>query len=260
MIPLVLPSRFPNLLVNGGSGIAVGMATNIPPHNLGEIIDAAIALIDDPDAHHRGPDGARQGARLPDRRHRHGLSGHPATRTRRAAAASACAPVAHIEPQKGGHEAIVVTELPFQVNKGGDDGVIRKIAELVNDKVLNGIRNIADQSDKQGMRIWIELQARRDREGRPQQPVQAHAAAVDVRRQHGRARRRRAAHARAEGAAPPLRRPPEAGHHPAHEVPARPRRAPRAHPRGLPDRAREPRRGDRDHPRLERRRRRARRR
>jgi DNA gyrase subunit A len=156
MIPVVLPARFPNLLVNGGSGIAVGMATNIPPHNLGEVIDAAIALIDDPEItteglmqHVKGPDFPTAGIVM-------GFQGiKDAYETGRGRMRMRA--VAHIEPQKGGHEAIVITELPFQVKKGGEDGVIRKIADLVNDKVLNGIRNIADQSDKQGMRIWIEL-------------------------------------------------------------------------------------------------------
>jgi DNA gyrase subunit A len=120
------------------------------------VIDAAIALIDNPDItteglmqHVKGPDFPTAGIVM-------GFQGiRDAYETGRGRMRMRA--VAHIEPQKGGHEAIVITELPFQVKKGGDDGVIRKIADLVNDKVLNGIRNIADQSDKQGMRIWIEL-------------------------------------------------------------------------------------------------------
>jgi DNA gyrase subunit A len=156
MMPSVLPARFPNLLVNGSAGIAVGMATNIPPHNLGEAIDATIALIDNPDIavdelmrHLPGPDFPTAAR----------IMGHAGIReayeTGRGRVRMRA--VAHIEPQKGGHEAIVVTELPYQVRKGGDDGVIRKIADLVNDKVIPGIRNVEDQSDKSGMRIWIEL-------------------------------------------------------------------------------------------------------
>jgi DNA gyrase subunit A len=156
MMPSVLPARFPNLLVNGSAGIAVGMATNIPPHNLREAIDATIALIDDPEItvdglmrHLPGPDFPTAGR----------IMGHAGIReayeTGRGRVRMRA--VAHIEPQKGGHEAIVVTELPYQVRKGGDDGVIRKIADLVNDKVIPGIRNVEDQSDKSGMRIWIEL-------------------------------------------------------------------------------------------------------
>jgi DNA gyrase subunit A len=159
MMPSVLPARFPNLLCNGSSGIAVGMATNIPPHNLGEVIDACIALIDDPDIsleglmeHVKGPDFPTGGVVMGTGAVREAYeTGRGRIRVRA---------VAHIEPQKGGHDAIVITELPYQVRKGGDDGVISKIAQLAQDKVIPGIRNVADQSDKTGMRIWIEL--RRD--------------------------------------------------------------------------------------------------
>jgi DNA gyrase subunit A len=159
MMPSVLPARFPNLLCNGSSGIAVGMATNIPPHNLGEVIDACIALIDNPDVtleelmtHVKGPDFPTGGVVMGTSAVREAYeTGRGRIRVRA---------VAHIEPQKGGHDAIVITELPYQVRKGGDDGVIQKIAQLAQDKVIPGIRNVADQSDKTGMRIWIEL--RRD--------------------------------------------------------------------------------------------------
>src|SRR6476620_2904115 len=154
--PLVLPARFPNLLVNGSAGIAVGMATNIPPHHLGETIDAVVALIDKPDAnvedlmkHVKGPDfptGAiivgRSGIRDAYRSGR----GRVVMRAR-----------AHIEELRGGKSAIIVTELPYGVKKGGDTGVIAKIAELVNDKVLTEISDLADHSDRTGMRIQIEL-------------------------------------------------------------------------------------------------------
>jgi DNA gyrase subunit A len=154
--PVVTPSRFPNLLVNGSAGIAVGMATNMPPHHLGETIDAIVAMIDDPAIdveklmkHIKGPDfptGAiivgRAGIRDAYRSGR----GRIVMRAR-----------AHIEELRGGKSAIVVTELPYAVKKGGDNGVIRKIADLVQDKVLTEISDLADHSDKSGMRIQIEL-------------------------------------------------------------------------------------------------------
>ena len=154
--PAVLPSRFPNLLVNGSSGIAVGMATNMPPHHLGETIDAIAAMIDEPAIdveklmkHIKGPDfptGAiivgRAGIRDAYRTGR----GRVVMRAR-----------AHIEELRGGKTAVVVTELPYAVKKGGDNGVIRKIADLVQDKVLTEISDLADHSDKSGMRIQIEL-------------------------------------------------------------------------------------------------------
>ena len=156
VMPTVMPARFPNLLANGSAGIAVGMATNIPPHNLREIIAGAVALIDNPDVttddlmqHVKGPDFPTGGVIM-------GLSGiRDAYETGRGRIRVRA--VAHIEPQKGGHDAIIVTELPYQVRKGGDDGVLAKIAELVHEKVITGIRDIADQSDRNGMRIWIEL-------------------------------------------------------------------------------------------------------
>jgi len=152
----VLPARFPNLLVNGSSGIAVGMATNIPPHNLGEVVNAIVELIDNPQAnvedlmkHVKGPDfptGAiivgRAGIRDAYRTGR----GRVVMRAR-----------AHIEELRGGKSAIIVTELPYGVKKGGDAGVIKKIADLVNEKVLTEISDLADHSDRSGMRIQIEL-------------------------------------------------------------------------------------------------------
>src|SRR5438132_221681 len=161
--PLVLPARFPNLLVNGSAGIAVGMATNMPPHHLGETIDAVVTLIDKPSAnaddlmrHIKGPDfptGAiivgRSGIRDAYRTGR----GRVVMRAR-----------AHIEELRGGKTAIIVTELPYGVKKGGENGVIKKIADLYNDKVLPEIWNLADHSDRTGMRIQVELK----RDARPQ--------------------------------------------------------------------------------------------
>src|SRR3954470_3347080 len=154
--PVVLPSRFPNLLVNGSSGIAVGMATNIPPHNLKETIAATIAFIDNPDIdvpglmqHMKGPDFPTGGVIL-------GLSGiRDAYETGRGRVRVRA--TAHIEQIRGNREAIVVTELPFMVKKGGDSGVIRKIAELVSEKKLTEISDVQDHSDRNGMRVVIEL-------------------------------------------------------------------------------------------------------
>src|SRR5882762_8779542 len=154
--PLVLPARFPNLLVNGSSGIAVGMATNIPPHNLREVIDATIAYIDDPDidiegllAHIKGPDFPTGGVILG----RAGIRDAYETGRGRVRVQAR----AHIEPLKQGKEAIVVTELPFMVKKGGEGGLIQKIADLVKDGRISEIADLEDHSDKRGMRLVIEL-------------------------------------------------------------------------------------------------------
>src|SRR6187455_1508968 len=154
--PTVLPSRFPNLLVNGAAGIAVGMATNIPPHNLAEVIDGVVAMIDDPDInverlskYVKGPDFptggiivGREGIRAAYRSGR----GRIVMRAR-----------AHVEELRGGRTAIIVSELPYGVKKGGDSGVIKKIADLVNEKVISEISDVKDLSDKTGMRIQVEL-------------------------------------------------------------------------------------------------------
>src|SRR3954451_17320246 len=154
--PLVLPARFPNLLVNGSSGIAVGMATNIPPHNLREVIGAVVALIDDPAIetaglmqHIKGPDFPTAGIVLG----RQGiLDAYETGRGRVRVRAKA-----HMEEIGRGKEAIIVTELPFMVKKGGDGGLIQKIADLVHEKRLTGIANLEDQSDRRGMRLVVEL-------------------------------------------------------------------------------------------------------
>src|SRR5665811_234038 len=154
--PLVLPARFPNLLVNGSSGIAVGMATNIPPHNLREVIDATVAYIDDPDIetaglmrHIKGPDFPTGGIILG-----HGgiKDAYETGRGRVRVQARA-----HIEPLSHGKEAIVVTELPFMVKKGGEGNLMTKIAELVNDKRIPEISDLIDESDRRGIRLVIEL-------------------------------------------------------------------------------------------------------
>ena len=158
--PSVLPSRFPNLLVNGSKGIAVGMATNIPPHNLGEVIDAVSCIIDDPDAtlddimqHIKGPDFPTGGIIM-------GKSGI------RAAYATGRAKItvrarAEIAEEKNGRFKIVVTELPYQVNKAE---LVLSIAEMVKNKKIEGITNIEDHSDRNGMHIEITVK----REASPQ--------------------------------------------------------------------------------------------
>jgi len=154
--PLVLPSRFPNLLVNGSSGIAVGMATNMPPHHLGETIDAVVAMIDDPQINVEGLMKHIKGPDFPTGAFIVGRSGiRDAYRTGRGRVVMRAR--AHIEELRGGKSAIIVTELPYGVKKGGDTGVIRKIAELVGDKTLTEISDLADHSDRTGMRIQVEL-------------------------------------------------------------------------------------------------------
>ncbi len=151
--PAVLPSRFPNLLVNGSGGIAVGMATNIPPHNLGEVIDAVVAQIDDPDItldglmrHVPGPDFPTHGLIM-------GQSGiREAYRTGRGKIITRAR--AEIETYGANRSRIVVTELPYQVNKAR---LVEKIAELVSAKKLEGISDLRDESDRNGMRVVIEL-------------------------------------------------------------------------------------------------------
>src|SRR6201987_15297 len=154
--PVVLPSRFPNLLVNGSSGIAVGMATNIPPHNLREVIKATVAYIDNPTIdveglmkHIKGPGFPTAGTILG----RDGIREAYATGRGRVRVQAQ----AHIEPVGQGKEAIIVTELPYQVRKGGEGGLIEKIADLVHDKKVTEITDVRDESDRHGMRIVIEL-------------------------------------------------------------------------------------------------------
>src|SRR6185436_7357298 len=154
--PSVLPSRFPNLLVNGSAGIAVGMATNMPPHHLGETIDAVVAMIDNPDIDVEGLMKHIKGPDFPTGAYIVGRSGiRDAYRTGRGRVVMRAR--AHIEELRGGKSAIIVSELPYGVRKGGDNGVIKKIADLVHEKVLTEISDLADHSDRTGMRIQIEL-------------------------------------------------------------------------------------------------------
>lgn len=151
--PSVLPALLPNLLVNGASGIAVGMATNIPPHNLCEVVDALVALIDHPKMgieeimkHIKGPDfptgGIIYGTEGIDEAYRTGR-GHITVRGR-----------VSVEKGKGGHQNLIITELPYQVNKAN---LIERIAQLVQDRKIEGISDLRDESDRDGMRVVIEL-------------------------------------------------------------------------------------------------------
>src|SRR3954449_1490559 len=153
--PLVLPARFPNLLVNGASGIAVGMATNIPPHNLRETVGAVKAYIENPDIdlpglmeHIKGPDFPGGGMMSMEGIRDAYASGRASVKVRARA---------HVEPMRAGKEAIIVSELPFMVKKGGDGGLITKIADLVREKKITGISDLRDESDRSGMRLVIEL-------------------------------------------------------------------------------------------------------
>src|SRR5207249_623017 len=140
----------------GSAGIAVGMGTNIPPHNLGEVVDALVAMIDEPTIdvdrlmrHVKGPDfptGAIVVGRAGIRDAYRSGRGRIVMRAR-----------AHVEELRGGKTAIIVSELPYGVKKGGDSGVIKKIADLVNEKVLSEISDVKDHSDRSGMRIQIDL-------------------------------------------------------------------------------------------------------
>ncbi len=154
--PTVLPARFPNLLVNGSSGIAVGMATNIPPHNLRNITDAVLAMIEDPEVSDeslyqkvKGPDFPTGAIIMGTEGIRSAYQTGRGSITVRARTA--------IEKMSGGKHRIVVTEIPYQVNKAR---LITKIAELARDKVLDGITDLRDESDRNGLRVVVEL--RRD--------------------------------------------------------------------------------------------------
>ena len=151
--PTVLPSRIPNLLVNGAGGIAVGMATNIPPHNLGEIVDACLAIIDNPDLPLEelleivpGPDFPTGGEIIGRTGSRQALmTGRGSVIVRG---------VATVEEIRKDREAIVITELPYQVNKAT---LVERIADLVREKRIEGVADIRDESDRQGMRVVVEL-------------------------------------------------------------------------------------------------------
>ena len=151
--PIVLPSRFPNLLVNGSSGIAVGMATNIPPHNLGEVIDGISLLIDDEDVTIEELTQVIKGPDFPTGGNIMGVKGIKDAYTTGRGKIILRA-VAQIEENSKGKNRIIVSEIPYQVNKSN---LITKIAEYVRDKKIEGISDLRDESDRDGMRIVIEL-------------------------------------------------------------------------------------------------------
>ena len=165
--PEVLPAKLPNLLINGSSGIAVGMATNIPPHHLGEIVDATVALIDDPELtsddlckHVTGPDFPTGGTIFRYEKQRNALTGEwetvDAIRQMYAHGRGRVVMRAQVvfEEVRGDRTSIIVNELPYQVNKAA---LLEKMAELVKDKRIDGISDLRDESDRDGMRIYIEI-------------------------------------------------------------------------------------------------------
>ena len=151
--PTVLPTKVPNLLVNGSSGIAVGMATNIPPHNLSEIVDGLVLLIDDPDVSIETLMNAIPGPDFPTAAYIHGRNGIREAYTTGRGILTLRAK-AHAEKLRGGREAIIVTELPYQVNKAT---LIEKIGELIRDKKIEGVSERRDESSREGIRIVLEL-------------------------------------------------------------------------------------------------------
>ena len=224
--PSVMPAKFPNLLVNGAGGIAVGMATNIPPHNLGEVIDACVALIDNPALSIDdliniipGPDFPTGGiilGRQGIRSAYHLGRGSIVMRGK-----------VTIDTIRKDREAIIVTEIPYQVNKAT---MVERIAELVREKKVEGISDLRDESDRDGFRVVVELK----RDAMPDvvlnQLYKYHTAANQLRRQHAGARWRPAAGDEPEGPADPVRRVPRTGGDAAYQVPARQGARPRSHP------------------------------
>src|SRR6266478_1574544 len=151
--PTVLPTRLPNLLVNGSAGIAVGMATNIPPHNLSEVVDGLVMLIDDPQTPLERLTQVVKGPDFPTRGYIYGAGGIREAYTTGRGTITLRAK-AHAEKMRGGREAIIITELPYQVNKAS---LIEKIAELSGDKRIEGISEIRDESNREGIRVVLEL-------------------------------------------------------------------------------------------------------
>src|SRR5215216_4248176 len=246
--PSVLPARFPNLLVNGSAGIAVGMATNIAPHNLGEVIDALVALIDEPDIdvdrltrHIKGPDFPTGGIILG----REGIrEAYRSGRGRIVMRARAHRGAARRQVGDHRHRAPVRREEGWRRRRDQEDRRPRQ-----RQGHHGGLRPRRPLGPR-GAAHPDRAQARRNPAGRAEQGLQAHGAAVDVRLQRGRARRRRPADAVAARHAPALPRLPTRDRHPALEVRAEQGRGPSACPPGLPDRPRQPRRRDRADPRV----------
>ena len=245
--PVVLPARFPNLLVNGAGGIAVGMATNIPPHNLGEVVDACMALIDDPALTVDdliniipGPDFPTGGiilGRAGIRSAYHTGRGSIVMRGKVA-----------IEELRKEREAIIITEIPYQVNKAT---MIERMAELVREKKIDGIAELRDESDRDGYRVVIELKRDAMADVVLNQLYRFTPLQSTLRRQHGGARRRPAAGDDGARHAGVVHRFPRRGGVAAHQAPARQGARPRACAGGPGDRGRQYRRSDQADPRLE---------
>ena len=224
--PSVLPAKFPNLLVNGAGGIAVGMATNIPPHNLGEVIDACIAYLDNPAISIDelaelvpGPDFPTGGMILGKagiRSAYHKGRGSVVMRGR-----------VHNETVRKEREALVITEIPYQVNKAA---MVEKIAEYVRDKKIEGISDIRDESDRQGMRVVIELKRDAMADVVLNQLYRFSALQTHVRLQHGGADRRQARAAQPQGPDRRLHHVPRGGGRSPHQVPAAQGTRARAYP------------------------------
>ena len=244
--PSVLPSKAPNLLVNGSSGIAVGMATNIPPHNLREVVGGLLALIDNPELSDDALEELVTGPDFPTGGYICGREGiRHAYRTGRGRIVIRAR--ADIEEDDDGARRIIVTEIPFMVNKAR---LIEQIAALVREKKITMIRDLRDESDRDGLRVVVELKRDAVPPGRPQPALQAYPDAVHLRSDLPRARRRCAEGDAAAGDARPLHRSP--AHRGGSAQRVRPQRGPGAGARagGLEDRRRQHRRGGPDHPRL----------
>ena len=241
--PVVFPAAFPNLLVNGGTGIAVGMATNIPPHNLGEIIDGICAQIDYPQItvkelmkHVKGPDfptGCMVCGLEGIKQYFH--TGRGSLKVRG---------IVNVEELKGGREQIIITEIPFNVNRAV---LVERIAELVNEKIITDITGVRDESDE-NTRVVIEIKRDAVRQGGHQQSLPAHRAGNQLRGQRPGHRSRPAEDPRAEGAHQLLHRAPARGDHPPHEVRAAQGRGAGGDPGRLPHRPVQPGRVHPHHP------------
>ena len=196
--PTVLPAAIPNLLVNGATGIAVGMATSIPPHNLGEVVDALVYMLnhwdklDDIDVEHlmefvQGPDFPTGGVILQEAGEEGLEAAYGSGRGRVTVQAKT-----HTEEMKAGRNRIIVTELPYTVNKSS---LIERIAELAREGHMDGLADLRDESDRRGMRIVIELTKTADTQSVLRESIQAHTDADHLRHQPAGAGGRRAAHA-----------------------------------------------------------------
>ena len=244
--PSVLPAKFPNLLVNGAGGIAVGMATNIPPHNLGEVIDACVALIDDPALGIDdliniipGPDFPTGGiilGRQGIRSAYHLGRGSIVMRGK-----------VTIDTIRKDREAIIITEIPYQVNKAT---MVERIAELVREKKIEGISDLRDESDRDGFRVVIELKRDAMADVVLNQLYRFTPLQIEFPRQHAGARFRPAADDESEGPADAVHRVPRTGDHAPHQVPAQQGPRPRPYPGRPCHRGRQYRRDHSRHPHL----------